>query len=493
MEIHLKPNFIIPFTVWGTYSFTIFACQLFQGTLPIFALYIFFFHVCMGITFNILGGLSSVEGWLITLFGLRHVVISQFMKVFFGQAADQGLKDPETTGLVYSIGMALVLSIAFLCSRFNIRFKNLIKPHSNSISNKLSWALYFGGIFCQTMVMFQYYFSIYLTPFINLLSYLQPLTFLGIAYELNKVLTRTEGKSFLSLGSGLMLGWSFIFGVLNASKLLMFEPVFVLLVTLVLNSYRVSLKEILLGFVTLLLMILVLTPLSNDGRSVYRKNSWKDTIPALKEYLEQNFSSIERYHEYKMHLESSSMSELGFEKYYYEKAFPLLDRFSLVHEADVLISAYNFREPEGFKFFWDRFYILPRSLTGKWLKDSELMGDALAKISGLIREENNGTAIAFGFFAESYAIGGLWGVIIFQLIVFTGYIIIIKSLELPYGDKIWLVFLIVYLQNVFSESGIIGLSFAIVRKFPLLFILKKTLEFLENTDLTRISKIYNFK
>jgi len=482
MELKLKPVRTFPFLFWAGYCFLLFIIQLLQGTSIVFASHILFFNLCWGFTVNLLGGLATVEGWLIFLFGLRHVGISQFAKMFFGQAADTGLDNPELTGMVYSWGILTVLIVCVVISKFDLSMRGFIKPHTSESSRFSHWIIFGVGLIGMATKIIQSSFSIlYLLPLFNLLTYLHPLTFLGLAYELNKNLKQSKGRHFLSPSSLIMLIISFGFGAVSASKQNMFEPMMVVFLTLLFQGYIFKARHLIWGGVLVFLAVFVLTPLSNYGRNEYRQESTSKTIISLIDYLSKNFSSVEKYQSYKQSIEETYEESNLAERSYFGKSYPLLERFSLIHDADNLIANYKFREHEGFPFFWDRLHLLPRSLTGKWLKDDYIQGDDLAKISGIISEDNDTTWVSFGFIAEAYAIFGWWGGIVAISMPLLLYLIMVRSLDIPSGDRVWTVFLIVYLQHTFSEAGVISMILYIARLLPLLLILKKLLEVLEQS------------
>lgn len=486
MELKLKPVRNFPFVFWAGYSFLFFIIQLLQGTSIIFASNILFFNLCWGFACNLLGGLATVEGWLVLLFGLRHVGISQFAKMFLGQAADTGLDDPELTGMVYSWGILSVLIVSGIVSKFNLAMRGYVKPHTSESSSFCHWVVFGIGMMGMAARTIQARVSVlYLLPILNLLTYFQPLTFLGLIYSLNKTLKQSHGRYFLNLSSAIMLLVCFGYGAVEASKQYMFEPIMVVFLTFVFGEFVVKTRHLVWGGLVVFLVVNILTPLSNHGRYDYRKESFSDTIPSLIDYLYKNFSSLENYASYRKSIENTYEESDLAERSYYGKSYPLLERFSLIHDADNLIANYKFREHEGFAFFWDRVHLLPRSLTGKWIKDDDIKGDELAKISGLISEDNDSTAVSFGFIAEGFAIFGWWGGIVAISIPLLLYLIMVRSLDIPSGDRVWTIFLIVFLQHTFSETGVINMVLFTVRLLPLLIILKKLLEVLEQSTVPR--------
>jgi hypothetical protein len=81
--------------------------------------------ICIGITYNFLGGLSTVSGIAFSGFALSTIVISQFAKVIFFEPADTPLEAPQLTIEVYFVFYLCVMIGCFVYGR--LRFRS-IKP-----------------------------------------------------------------------------------------------------------------------------------------------------------------------------------------------------------------------------------------------------------------------------------------------------------------------------------------------------------------------------
>ena len=58
--------------------------QVACGTTPLFAELVFIFTMLLAFTVNLLGGLHTVSGFCVAVFGLKTVVVSQFAKCATG-------------------------------------------------------------------------------------------------------------------------------------------------------------------------------------------------------------------------------------------------------------------------------------------------------------------------------------------------------------------------------------------------------------------------
>ncbi|MSP18224.1 MAG: hypothetical protein EXR74_01500 [Bdellovibrionales bacterium] len=491
MAFRLKPIQHIPFLYLGGFSLLVFCLQLIQGTSLSFAIHIFLFNIFVILSFNLVEGLSSIAGWLILLFSLRHVIISQLTKIFIWQAADIGLLSPDISSLVYSVGALAVLAAAFLVAVFNNKSQQVMKLSNRDYSPKISWGLFICGGVCIVAVNYQNNLPFILRPLINLMSYLQPLTLCGLGYEVSQTLMKTEGKTLFNRSAIIMFLICFARGVLVAAKQYMFEPLLVLLVSGVFYRYQLKVKQLAVTICTLVLMIFILTPLSDHGRTAYRQSSLLNTVSSLGEYIGAHFGSVSQFQDYQKTTEEEAYLGREKERYYFGRKMTLIDRFSIMHDADELISVYQYREGEGGPFFWKNLYLLPRSLTGKWIDLEENTGDYLAHIAGVIPEGNIGTAVSFGIFAEAFAIGKWWGLFFIPFGVLFFYLFFLKKLECKDYGLGWPVFLVLYLEHLFSEAGVVNLLMIMVRIFPLLLILGKIIHLFESSISNKNGQVKN--
>ncbi len=479
MQIQLKS---IPQVSWhaiGVLSFLLFFTQVIQGTSIQFASNILFFNLLLGTTFNFCGGLNTVFGWLLSLLAFRQVVLSQMVKVLFWQPADLNLASPIETSQVYAIGMGMICLSSLLIYKLNLNRLSLVKPHSPNIDSRLSTAVFVIGLVSSFLAERRGNAPLILTPWLNALSYVGSLMLLGLIFEAQRTLTLTKGRMLLSLKGFLMLCFLFGRGLLVASKQVMFEPLFSIFLVLLFNQVRLKKKEIFFVVFVIATMGLVLTPFSDHGRNLKYEKESSLRLSVLKNYFLKNFSSWENYTDYLSKLREETVKYRGGDFYFGEPLF-LVDRLSLIFDADKMISYYSKSEPEGMRYLASQIFFLPRSLTGSWLEFDEERGSILARKIGIISEDDENTGVSFGAFAEAYAIGKWWGLIWLALVVYTLFQWGLALIDVSGNSRVWSIFLIVYLQQVATETGVLGNALLVFRMIPLLFLVKKALELLEN-------------
>lgn len=123
-----------PFTITAGMLFTaitfLVAGELAAGTEPEFVAMMAGTMICIAVTFNILGGLRTISGIGFTAFALSTIVISQFAKVLFFEAADKNLEAPYLTIMVYLVFYFCVMAGTFVYGRLRIKLLKPMEPET---------------------------------------------------------------------------------------------------------------------------------------------------------------------------------------------------------------------------------------------------------------------------------------------------------------------------------------------------------------------------
>ncbi|MFZ0632773.1 MAG: hypothetical protein WAM56_15905, partial [Acidobacteriaceae bacterium] len=91
----------------------------------------------IGVTYNLLGGLSSFSGLMFAGFALRTIVISQFAKVALWEAADKNLEAPALTITVYAVFYLSVVSGVWIFGKQRVRLPKPAEPETESSATLL--------------------------------------------------------------------------------------------------------------------------------------------------------------------------------------------------------------------------------------------------------------------------------------------------------------------------------------------------------------------
>jgi hypothetical protein len=111
--------------------------EIVAGTQPFFVAAMGATLLCIGVTYNILGGLSTIGGIAFAGFASCTIVISQFAKVLLMEAADKTLESPELTIKVYFLFYLCAMIGCFVYGRLRVRVPTPLEPRTVAQANLL--------------------------------------------------------------------------------------------------------------------------------------------------------------------------------------------------------------------------------------------------------------------------------------------------------------------------------------------------------------------
>ena len=121
-------SFKIPTLVLFTTVALLAAGEVLTGTQLEFAAFVAGTLLCIGVTYNILGGLSTISGIAFAGFAGSTIVISQFAKVILDEPANIPLESPDLTIEVYFVFYLCVLIGTFVYSNVRVRLPRAMEP-----------------------------------------------------------------------------------------------------------------------------------------------------------------------------------------------------------------------------------------------------------------------------------------------------------------------------------------------------------------------------
>jgi hypothetical protein len=104
--------------------------EIVTGTKPLFVFFMAGTLICIGITYNVLGGVSTIGGIAFAGFASTTIVISQFAKVIFMEAADKTLESPELTIKVYFVFYFCALIGCFVYKSLRVKLPKPLEPRT---------------------------------------------------------------------------------------------------------------------------------------------------------------------------------------------------------------------------------------------------------------------------------------------------------------------------------------------------------------------------
>ncbi len=125
--------------------------ELACGTGLYFVLMMAVTMLCIGTTYNMLGGLSRISGFLFTAMAAATIVISQFAKVLLFEPADHNLGAPNVTITVYAVYFFCAMVGVFVFGRARLRLPKPLEPTTSTQSRLLYFVSLTVGVAASTL------------------------------------------------------------------------------------------------------------------------------------------------------------------------------------------------------------------------------------------------------------------------------------------------------------------------------------------------------
>jgi hypothetical protein len=136
MPFMLREYKLSPITIFGAITL-IAMVEAASGTTLMFVGTVALTLLFVAITYNLIGGLSTLSGILFTAFALRTIVISQLGKAILFERADGNLEAPMVTISMYALFYFSAMVGMFLYARVRLGLVRPLEPVSPSHSRRL--------------------------------------------------------------------------------------------------------------------------------------------------------------------------------------------------------------------------------------------------------------------------------------------------------------------------------------------------------------------
>lgn len=443
----------------------LFAVQLMSGTDLVFSTLIFLYILLLLLSVNNVRGLATLSGFCIAMMGIKIVVISQIAKLIFWQPADSLLEVPDVTAGVLLVSMVGIFAATVIAR--HIRFRNeVLKPVLDPKALKRIWAAsYIFGVI--TYIAVQLYGIDELTERVlagGIVGFLRQFTFVYslsvVAATAYTIVSSNRCRSF-GLITAISIITQLIGGILATSKIAISEPFVMYLLTCIAFRFPFKWKHLGGAALAAILLVSVLYPLAQIGRSYARTSDFSYNVSALMEVANKGQD------DWKTQLENFN-NEADAQFQYYGKDMGILDRFSLIEQADELVAATLATGASGWLTIEHGFKLMvPHFL----YPDKPLYNSAnfLGHRIGIIGEEDETTQITFGLVAESFSAFEWAGAAIIPFVLNLLFFVIYKKLVGDIFYNIWAVWLFGIFQHAFVETTIATMLNYLIR-FPVLLI-----------------------
>ena len=382
--------------------------------------------LCIGTTYNILGGLGTIGGIAFSVFALLTFVISQFAKVILFESAIQNLEAPQLTITVYLLFYFSVMVGSFVFGRIRLPLPKALEPSTDKQMN----LMYIISLVVGTLATFILFGGEVLTgggdegSSHSFAVGFQGLLLFSVVLAVQSRIQKTNGQH--SVGIKVLISWFVImlFGFLDTQRTSFVTPVFSYAVACHLNRFEFRRKHFIaavtgiVAFFTIISPYLMyMRPLGRGGEPFWEKSKemfhlattptdWS-TIAAATTGAEQGGG--------------------GRTNYYSRPGTFVLSRLSSIRGDSVMISTCSGGYHYGFQAVKiDVLIMIPHFLYKD--KPTSNSGGIIGHVTGLTSDEMENTSMGVTAIADSYGGFGLLGVALVGLFLFPALFIVYESI-----------------------------------------------------------------
>lgn len=442
---------------WHAGCFAALLCsfELLQGTPPLFAGCVFAYIMMATMAFNMAGGLYRASGAYIFANAILSLILAQCSKVAFGEPANSNLRDPMTTILVYTAGMAGMLFAVVVSRKLIPKVPLLERGDVAEDLRQIAVGCIALGIampFIAGLLGNNEPGS--LSSALNQLNQFLPL---GVVLATYDEIRTSQGRR--SINAFVILGSLYIIingGILQTSKQGLFTPLVGYGAVCGALRYKFRPSGMVAMAIVTFVMVYYLVPYSQVVRSYTR------TIDNFSERVDASIYWLENLDE--VRAENSVGTEdiiLSSGPRYYDQDRGFLERLSMVGMDDALINVAD----NGPKFGYEPMIFAVGNIVPHFLwpnKPNTNYANVYGHEVGVIGDEDTETSISFGPSADGFNMGGWWGVFVVLPFVLTGMFTVVDSVSGSIEKSPWGLAYTVFFFHLAPEGslgGCIGASF----------------------------------
>jgi hypothetical protein len=401
------------------------AGELAAGTQPEFVVMMAGTILCAAVTFNLLGGLRTISGIGFTGFALCTIVISQFAKVLFFEAADKNLEAPYLTIKVYLVFYFSMMIGTLAYGRLRIRLIRPLEPESEAqIESQYLISLIVGLI---ASGLFAYYDAAVESGGAEAGGHsvgvaLSGLLLFSLVLAVLSRIRETGGRH--SFGTKAFIPWLAIilFGLVRTSRGQVLLPSIIYLVTCYTSGYRFQRRHYFAGITGLFLFVAYISPLE-----IYARHNL--SFGDLKSRIANVLDSIRTRPSWEVVRQSSEGgAQSGSREEYYDRPNTfVLSRLSAIRADSNMISATS----TGFHYGLtalkiDALHSIPHFLYKD--KPQEDSNWYLGRVTGVNPDTVDNEELMITAISDSYGAFGWLGVVVVGGLVFPGCFVLYESL-----------------------------------------------------------------
>jgi hypothetical protein len=401
MFIKLPPS--LPLTPVLGFGGVLFVAQVVEGTSPLLAAGCFVFLLLSVLAFNITGGMEYPSGAYVAACSLLTIIVGMTAKAILGQPMQSNLLVPETSIMVYVVGMASMLAACYVNQLMRPKRALLDGMVVRGNANRIGFVCIIVGIVTPLILPGA------LVSTFNQANYFMYMAILIPVFETTR---RSGGERSFNMVSFVAWCYSNFFGLVTFSKEGMFAGSAAWAVAAVAAGYYVSIKKMVIIGITGALAAMFLTPYSQVGRNLARNAPTSIAIQIGVALLSHPIELRKTY-------QAQVLIDISDESSYhlFDEPEGLLDRLNMFSVDDALIQITDKGQRATPANLWSYFVnLVPRYL----YPDKPVLhwGNVYAKSLGLVGEADETTGISFSPFADGYHTAGWAGVTLYSFFIF---------------------------------------------------------------------------
>jgi hypothetical protein len=401
-------SFKIPPLMLLTTVLALAAGELANGTGPYFIAMMAITLLCIGVTYNMLGGLSRISGFLFAAMAAATIVISQFAKVVLVEPADKNLEAPHVTITVYAVYYLSAMLGVFLFCKVRLQLPKPLEPATSSQSRVLYWIALVVGIFANTVFWIDTWGNeeTVTSTSHSITLALAPMVLFAVVLAVDERILETDGRHSISakvIISALAVGF---FQYALTSRQGLATPIVVYVIACYVRGYRFRFRHYVGLLLAVVLFFAVVSPFEVYSRGVLVEAS------SFRERLSKGYDLLVSPPSWQEVWNAQTNAETSehYDQYYSHPGTYVLSRFSMIRADSDLIEVCANGYHYGFEALkTDLLMNIPRVFYRN--KPNADSGGFIESLVG------TGNKWAFTSIADSFGAFGWAGVVLFPLLV----------------------------------------------------------------------------
>lgn len=404
----------IPLSYSCGFAILLFLVEVLEGTPPEFGICAVAFILIATVAFNVAGGFSRPSGSYIFFYAVLAVILGLTYKAYLGERADSNLEAPQLTMLVYLGGISGML-VAALLKRVLLPRKALLEDMAARID------LDAAAIGCIIVGVAISVAAIVLVnsagsaedryannsgTVMSALSQVNDFVPLGLILGVTYAIQSSGGKRFLnSYVTAAALLYMVANGIVNTSKLGLFQPIACIVIAAAAQRYKFSTGQVVAFMLGLAFTFYYIVPYIYVGKSAVVGDNFFERAGSAYVLVTDLSAAREREQESAASYEEDS----DYSAHYFNGPQGLFDRLQMLSIDDALINITDQGHVFGYSpLLFDVYGLVPHFI---W-PDKPLiaLGNIYSHEIGLAHystagDEDNTTGISFSPSADAFHMG----------------------------------------------------------------------------------------